>query len=63
MNDSVAERGFCNPEEDRSGLRGSATFALYLAVRAVELLLVDIFAIEECRVAWIGDAHFLEHLT
>ena len=29
----------------------------------MEVLLVDIFAVEEGRVAWIGDAHFLEHLT
>ena len=29
----------------------------------MEHFLIDVFAMEESRIAWIGDAHFLEHLT
>ena len=63
MNDSVPREARVIPR--RTGAACSRLAALFdrLAVLLVEHLLVDIFAMEEGRVARIGDAHFLQHLA
>ncbi len=58
------ERCFGDPKKNGCCLRRSCRLLRSpLLFWLWKFFLIDIFAIEEGGIAWIGDAHFLEHLT